>query len=370
MDSERVGIAVIGAKGVPKKGLVKSWLMIDQLQEPHQKIHREFQGNFYTLTCSTSEDNEGIDSAVEKLIRENDTFVLVYSTHHWDTFKFVLDTKTQIQKEKGCGPAMVLVGIYSCDGDLGLHQVTSQTASDTAHAWNCPNFELSEPTKREVLVHIFDSALGEFINRDVWFYDTLKIVRSPKKPVVPETIKELDCYGFHLGMNQIPHGTQLARLRQMTTMNLSDNYLQAIPDLTSCVSLQKLFLSKNQIKHLEFDNLPQTLRELHIAENLIEDIGPTVSRLATLELLNIQKNRLLSISTEIHHLSSPKFILDCTGNRDIKFDLDFSISPKKIKLDPNFSSYVEFWKKYPGGFASEGKLLILGHGAAGTQPIL
>eukprot|EP00727_Mastigamoeba_balamuthi_P009805 m51a1_g5447 hypothetical protein (698) ;mRNA; f:201988-204740 len=114
----------------------------------------------------------------------------------------------------------------------------------------------------------------------------------------PERLRRL-----FLAQNQLKlvAPTSLAHLAGLRSLSFSHNVLVELPPLASCVNLQHLIATENEIM-LFPESLPPSLKVLDLSWNHISRIPPSVGSLTALERLSVWSNRISSLSPEIGRL--------------------------------------------------------------------
>lgn len=96
--------------------------------------------------------------------------------------------------------------------------------------------------------------------------------------------------------------------RHIRVLDLSWMFLETIPEeVGELVYLQHLNLNNNRISNLR--TIPKlSIATLEIRMNALTSVGSYITNLPQLEVLDAQENRIKSISEDIHHLRSLRFL--------------------------------------------------------------
>ncbi|CAF0794381.1 unnamed protein product [Brachionus calyciflorus] len=85
-------------------------------------------------------------------------------------------------------------------------------------------------------------------------------------------------------------------LKSLTTLLLSDNGLNQMPNLKHMTNLRQLSLPRNQIEHI--DNLPSSVTDLNLDHNRIKSLeATTLSELKSLKYLSLDSNQISHIDS-------------------------------------------------------------------------
>jgi Leucine-rich repeat (LRR) protein len=109
-----------------------------------------------------------------------------------------------------------------------------------------------------------------------------------------------------LRSNQITHiSNQINKLTQLQFLNLSSNRLTQFPDdISSLLHLSELWIDNNKLNQFS-SHLPPNLVCLYLLRNSITSISSTtLSSLTRLERLNLSKNQIIILPTQIGLLTS------------------------------------------------------------------
>lgn len=82
-------------------------------------------------------------------------------------------------------------------------------------------------------------------------------------------------------------------LKNLKTLDLSNNEISRVPDISYLTGLRNLNLGGNKIKFISAGSLPETLTNLDVSYNLIKELPKDFSTLKHLQQLNISGNPLL-----------------------------------------------------------------------------
>ena len=88
----------------------------------------------------------------------------------------------------------------------------------------------------------------------------------------------------------------LGNNRLLTHLDLSNNYLKSVPDLSALTNLSTLLLSGNVVTSLQHVRFPTSLKSLSLADNDIHDINhmSALTELPHLEQLIVRGNPCLA----------------------------------------------------------------------------
>ncbi len=89
-------------------------------------------------------------------------------------------------------------------------------------------------------------------------------------------------------------------LKKLKIVFLSNNEFEELPDvLSECLALSMIGFKSNRIRTIGENALPPSVRWLILTDNQIEQIPPTIGRLANLQKLMLAGNRLRSLPDEM-----------------------------------------------------------------------
>lgn len=127
----------------------------------------------------------------------------------------------------------------------------------------------------------------------------------PDSIVNLKNLKVLDLHGNRL--EKLP--TNFGNLKSIINLELGLNDLQELPQsMEELIHLRKLVLGGNQ----ELCKVPDCiknfydLKELHLYDNKLEKLSPGISKLSSIEILNLRNNSLCSVPKEILFLKKLK----------------------------------------------------------------
>ena len=121
-----------------------------------------------------------------------------------------------------------------------------------------------------------------------------EMLERPTKPIYKTDLKPI----MHLDLSGLGIGSieGLRYFSNLTELNLDDNYIEEIYDITDLTKLTSLSLKNNLVSDLSPLAAMQNLRELDIRNNKILDVEP-LKRLTNLERLNLRDNYIKSIDS-------------------------------------------------------------------------
>jgi Leucine-rich repeat (LRR) protein len=128
-------------------------------------------------------------------------------------------------------------------------------------------------------------------------------LNDPANATVLNSITSIDLSGLDLHLVPL----EICRLTQLQELNLNDNRLTAIPDLSALTQLRVLNLRSNQLTAIPDLSALTQLQWLHLDYNQLSSI-PDLSALTQLRVLNLGSNQLtaipdLSALTQLRELS-------------------------------------------------------------------
>lgn len=132
---------------------------------------------------------------------------------------------------------------------------------------------------------------------------TTLVLHSNEIDKLPESIEKLTKLKFlHCSQNKLTSlPDAVGNLPQLSSINFGSNLLQSIPCQMKNLKLTTLDLSNNQLQ--AFPDVCYTelvhLSEIHVNKNLIKSISGEISRLQALKVLNIADNLLTAVPGEL-----------------------------------------------------------------------
>jgi Leucine-rich repeat (LRR) protein len=192
--------------------------------------------------------------------------------------------------------------------------------TELEHLTNLKEFRLSRTTKikrfplkmknwTKLEVLALNELNIEKIPSEVWMMTKLRYLSLShnKLSFIPS---ELYCLSnlthLNLSSNQIRHiSNQINKLTQLQYLDLSSNQLtQFSDDISSLLHLSELWIIENKLKQFP-SQLPPNLVRLYLERNSITSIpSTTLSSLTRLEILNLSKNQITILPTQIGLLTS------------------------------------------------------------------
>jgi len=390
---QTIKMVVMGAGGVGKSALVTSFVSgtftkkcDPTIIESYRKIV-DFGGNDYEIEVLDAAGTEQFTAIRDLYIKNGQVFFLVFSIISSSTFNQLTRVHAEIMKVKDVEKLpMFLVGNHKERDAEDRRQVSVEQAQGFAAKLGITYME----TKwAENTTPLFMAGLEAFLfpepdqirrqfrlpsAKDYTEYKTLSlnkkaIIEIPSAFLLSSTFFKLEKLILsNNSIREFPNFDTMG-LPNIISIDLSENELTKLPKLTKNTKLEKFICRKNQLDTANFDFFPPSIVEIDLSANQITTLHGKPSSIPALEALNVSDNKLNELPCELCTLTKLK--LDASGNHHLKLPIQFSIPPKRITLDKTkFSDHLKFWDLYPGGTLKEGKLLLLGHGAAGKTSLL
>ncbi len=144
------------------------------------------------------------------------------------------------------------------------------------------------------------------------------------------TLESLNAVGLELKLFK----PRIFKLRNLVTLDLSDNHIKDIPDgVAKLVSLKEMKLSKNRIKDLTsvaMHTLPKSLVLLDLSDNGLKVIPPNITKLNRLATLRLDGNALERLPFSLGKLSDLRMF---SASRNKLHSLPGSLVASRSKLE-------------------------------------
>lgn len=181
--------------------------------------------------------------------------------------------------------------------------------------------------------------------------ETMTILKREDYPLrdFPSTVKKLVVAGCRLARID----SRVTALKHLSTLELSNNVLEALPQALARMALSQLILSNNRICNIDGQlftgKLRETLHVLNLGQNKLSALPSELCHLKCLTTLNVQRNGLRKLPEGIGWLKSSLRSLDISHN-DIEYlpasmehmSLDLlCVSGNPLSLPDNAAFYSE-----------------------------